>query len=41
VFAQIYRLDEAPMTITTVRRQDYALDHDAIRGSIGLARTSV
>ena len=41
VFVQIYGQGEAPMTITCLRRQDHALQDDAILGSVGCARTGV
>ena len=41
VFVQIYGQGESPMTITCLRRQDHALQDDAILGSVGWARTGV
>lgn len=41
VFAQIYGQGETPMTITSLRREDHALEDEAILGSVGLARTGV
>ncbi|MFT4243022.1 MAG: AMP-binding protein [Acidovorax sp.] len=41
VFSQIYGQGETPMTITSLRRKDHALEDDAILGSVGLARTGV
>ena len=41
VFVQIYGQGEAPMTITCLRREEHALQDDAILGSVGFARTGV
>lgn len=41
VFSQIYGQGETPMTITSLRREDHALQDDSILGSVGLARTGV
>ena len=41
VFSQIYGQGETPMTITGLRREDHALEDDAVLGSVGLARTGV
>jgi acyl-CoA synthetase (AMP-forming)/AMP-acid ligase II len=41
VFVQIYGQGEAPMTITSLRREDHALRDDNVLGSVGCARTGV
>jgi acyl-CoA synthetase (AMP-forming)/AMP-acid ligase II len=41
VFVQIYGQGEAPMTITSLRRQDHALQDEAVLGSVGWPRTGV
>jgi acyl-CoA synthetase (AMP-forming)/AMP-acid ligase II len=41
IFTEIYGQGEAPMTITSLRRQDHELHDDAILGSVGWARSGV
>lgn len=41
VFVQIYGQGEAPMTITSLRRQDHRSNSDAVLGSVGWPRTGV
>jgi len=41
VFVQIYGQGESPMTITSLRRDDHALNNDAVLGSVGWARTGI
>ena len=41
VFVEIYGQGETPMTITCLRREDHAVDDDAVLGSVGWARTGV
>lgn len=41
IFVQIYGQGESPMTITSLRRADHAVNDDAILGSVGTVRTGV
>ena len=41
VFVQIYGQGESPMTITSLRRADHALNDDSVLGSVGWVRTGM